>query len=172
MEDRSSVGHGDRPVRLVATDVYFSLIRQQLEEHGQACVRVTGTSMRPLLRHMRDSVTIAAPGRIRAGDIVLFDRGNGRYALHRVIRTQKDTFAMAGDRQRHIETGLAYGQIAGVVVSIERGGRTISARSLPARAYGGAMVLRARLRLLARQILRPLKRPLHRLLQRGKGADR
>ena len=83
-------------VRVLPTEQYFSLVRQQLAETGQAFVRVTGVSMQPLLRHLRDGVVLGPPQRLRRGDIVLFDRLNGRYALHRVIRVGKNGFTMAG----------------------------------------------------------------------------
>ena len=72
---------------------------------------------------------------IHPGDIVLFDRQNGRYALHRVIRTKKTGFSMAGDNQWHIETNLPYEQIIGVVTCIERNGHRLSSRSLLLKVY-------------------------------------
>ena len=113
-------------MRRIPTETYFSLVRQQLAENGRAYVRVTGESMRPILRHLRDGVVIVPPDRIRRGDIVLFDRMNGRYALHRVIRVGKAGFVMAGDNQWHFETDLPYNQIVGVVSEIDRSGKIIS----------------------------------------------
>lgn len=77
--------------------------------------------MRPLLRHLQDGVAIVPPESIHRGDIVLYDRRNGRYALHRVIRKGKDGFTMAGDNQWYFETDLPYDQIVGVVSDIQRG---------------------------------------------------
>ena len=101
-------------------------MRKQLAENGHAYVRVTGNSMMPLLKHLRDGVIIIPPDLIRIGDIVLFDRANGRYALHRVIQKKKNGFTMAGDNQWYIETGLPYNQVIGVVDALMRNGREIS----------------------------------------------
>ena len=112
-------------LRILPTETYFALVREALARDGQAYVRVTGSSMRPLLRHLRDGVVLEKPREIRRGDIVLFDRQNGRYALHRVIRTGPDGFVMAGDSQWHVETDLPYAQIVGVAAWIDRDGRRI-----------------------------------------------
>ncbi len=113
-------------VRTMPAAQYFALVRQSLQDTGQAYVRVTGASMRPLLRHRRDGVILGRPETLRRGDIVLFDRGDGRYALHRVIRLRPTGFDMAGDHQRNVETDLPYAQVVGVVTAVDRGGRRIS----------------------------------------------
>ena len=122
-------------VRVIPTETYFALVRRSLAETGRAYVRVTGDSMRPLLRHLRDGVVIVPPGRVRAGDIVLFDRRNGRYALHRVIYKGKNGFVMAGDNQWHLERALPYGQILGVVDEIVRDGRRIARKNVFLKMY-------------------------------------
>ena len=128
-------------VQFIPTKEYFTLVRRMLSETGQASVRVTGVSMRPLLEHLRDSVIIAEPEHIRTGDIVLFDRLNGRYALHRVIRKGKDGFTMAGDNQWFFERDLPYNQIAGVVTNINRKGRIISCEKKSMQIYARAVVM-------------------------------
>ena len=125
----------NRPVHVIPTEAYFSRVRQALSENGRAYVRVTGDSMRPLLRHLKDGVVIVPPDRIRRGDIVLFDRRNGRYALHRVIRKGKNGFTMAGDNQWHMETDLPYDQVVGVVSDVVRGDRAIPCRHFFLRFY-------------------------------------
>ncbi len=112
-------------IRILPTEQYFALVRQQLAENGQAYVRVTGVSMMPLLRHLRDGVIVVPPEKVRLGDIVLFDRRNGRYALHRVVWKGKKGFSMAGDNQWHMEKNLPYDQIVGVAAAIDRNGRRI-----------------------------------------------
>ncbi len=126
-------------MKLLPTETYFSLVRQQLSENKQAFVRVTGMSMWPLLRHLRDGVTLVPPDCIRKGDIVLFDRMNGRYALHRVIRKGKMDFTMAGDNQWYMESGLPYTQVVGVVSSIHRAGKVISCEKFFLRFYSLAV---------------------------------
>ncbi len=109
--------------RTISTETYFAIVRQSLLDTGQAYVRVTGTSMTPILRHLRDGVMLVPPRHVRTGDIVLFGRRNGRYALHRVIFKGRKGFVMAGDNQLHLERNLPYSQIIGVVSAIERDGK-------------------------------------------------
>ena len=127
------------PIRVLPTETYFAMVREKLDSTGQAFVRVTGISMMPLLRHMRDGVILEPPGTIRPGDIVLFDRRSGRYALHRVIRVHGDTFDMAGDNQWHVEYGLPLDQVMGVAVSIVRDGRVIPCSKLFQKIYARAL---------------------------------
>ena len=126
-----------------------------LADKGEAYVRVTGVSMWPTLRHMRDGVIIVPPERVRAGDIVLYDRRNGRYALHRVIRTGERTFSMAGDHQWHLERDLPMEQIVGVAASIVRDGRRISCRGAFARLWARTAALLIYPRLWARKLIGP-----------------
>ncbi len=124
-----------KTIRTIPTEEYFERVKQQLSENGQAFVRVTGISMQPLLRHLRDGVAIVPPEKIHRGDIVLFDRKNGRYALHRVIRKGREGFTMAGDNQRFMEKDLPYDQIVGVVSGIQRKGKWIPCSNIWLRLY-------------------------------------
>jgi len=130
----SAVRGTGNTIKTIPTEEYFARVRQQLSENGQAFVRVTGTSMQPLLHHLRDGVAIVPPEKIRWSDIVLFDRQNGRYALHRVIKKGKTGFTMAGDNQWYMET-LPYDQIVGVVSDIRRKGRWIPCNNILLRLY-------------------------------------
>lgn len=256
----------DQTIRILPTETYFAMVRRMLSESGSAYVRITGTSMLPLLHHLRDGVIIEplyrqgsktdiqmhpkppdavdpkiinifsiysdgtppsdntastlqakpdgtplsdnkapifhaksdgtslsdisvstqqlnntpntaneidpytgsvagscrqnkngsmkSPLKLRKGDIVLFDRRNGRYALHRVIRINKDGFYMAGDNQWHIETNLPYDQIIGVVTSIERNGKIISRDNLLLRAYSYCVVILTVPRILVYKLMK------------------
>lgn len=150
-------------VRVLPTETYFALVRQQLSDKGQAYIRVTGNSMTPLLRHLRDGVIIEPPGKPHAGDIVLFDRKNGRYALHRVIRAKKNGFTMAGDHQWHIENNLPYDQIVGVVTAIVRGGHFVAGNNFFLKIYSMAMISFTFPRIYLRKVIgwaiKPFRRP-------------
>ncbi len=146
-------------VRAVPTETYFSMVREKLAAEGKAYVRVTGTSMRPLLEHLRDGVVIVPPDRVRRGDIVLFDRKNGRYALHRVIRRGKNGFAMAGDHQWHYETDLPYEGIVGVASMIVRDGKVIPRENFLLKSYSFWVTLLTVPRIKGWKVLRKLLKP-------------
>lgn len=143
------------------------MVRQALAENGEAYVRVTGNSMWPLLRHLRDRVVIAPLESIRAGDIVLFDRKNGRYALHRVVRKRMSGFDMAGDNQWHIERNLPYEQIVGVVIAIERKGHRLPRNSFFVKMYALTLTSLA----IPRIYLWRLIKELAKMFRRAKSPD-
>lgn len=165
------MGKETAPVRVIPTEEYFFLVRRQLAENGQAYVRVTGSSMMPLLRHLRDGVIIVPPEKVRRGDIVLFDRLNGRYALHRVIRVKKDGFTMAGDNQWHVENGLPYGQIVGVAAWIDRGGKMMPCNNFFLVILSFLLTSLTLPRIYLRKAVSRLAKPFRRQRKHGKGAD-
>ncbi len=146
-------------VQILPTEKYFSLIRQTLSETGHAYVRVTGMSMWPLLHHLRDGVVIIPPEKVRVGDIVLFDRRDRRYALHRVIWKRRHGFVMAGDHQWHFEKDLPYDQILGTVVSIDRNGRRLSCKNVFIKGYALTVTALTFPRIYLWKLVRILCRP-------------
>ena len=126
---------GTESIHVLPTDTYFAIIRQTLAETGQARVRVTGMSMWPLLHHLRDTVVIVPPTELHFGDIILYDRRNGKYALHRVVHKKRDSFTMAGDNQWYLDRNLSYNQVVGIVTEINRNGRNISCKNLLIKIY-------------------------------------
>lgn len=79
-------------------------LRELLDEqlaHGEALLPVTGNSMWPLLVGGRDMVRLARPDRCaQSGDIALYQKADGSYILHRVIRLcTPETCICCGDAQ-------------------------------------------------------------------------
>lgn len=63
-------------------------------------VPVRGVSMRPFLRNADFAYLVRLPEKLKRGDIVLFQRKNDQYVLHRVYKILKDgTYLMLGDGQ-------------------------------------------------------------------------
>ena len=158
-------------VKAIPTDEYFSLVREQLSLQGKAFVRVTGNSMQPLLYHLRDGAVIVPPSKIRTGDIVLYDRHNGRFALHRVIWKGKTSFKMAGDNQYYIDKNLNYDQIVGVVSEIERKGKRISCNSFGLRLYSFWVIVITGPRIFFHKVAAKIKRILFRSGGKAKKGD-
>lgn len=92
---------------------------------------VSGYSMSPTLRHGKDRVFLVSPVnmKIRRLDIVLFQRKDGKYLLHRIIRCKsKNYYVLNGDAQTWTEE-IDRGQIKAVVKAIDRSGRIIDSNS-------------------------------------------
>ena len=85
---------------------------------------VTGNSMFPMIRSLRDSVVITkAPAVLKKYDIPLVQRENGDYVLHRIIRIKSGEYYLNGDNQYFVEKGIKNSQVIGVVKSFTRRGR-------------------------------------------------
>lgn len=101
-----------------------------------AQITLAGTSMQPLIRMNRDRITILplkkAP---KVGDIVLFQRADGAYVVHRVYRIEKDSVITLGDNCEQPDAPLPKDKILGKVVQIQRGNRTIIPGSLKEARY-------------------------------------
>ena len=101
-----------------------------------AFITVTGSSMVPILRHMRDRVCLEPPGRpLHRGDVALYRRESGQYVLHRIVRMDAvDCLVCCGDHQWKTET-IHPEQIIGLVCGFERDGKLWSVRNIGYRLY-------------------------------------
>lgn len=108
------------------------LISELLEQGRNSRIAVSGNSMYPFLRHRIDSVecTMGSFEQLSRGDIVLIQRSDGRYILHRIYRKKKDCFYIVGDAQQWIEGPLLPEQLLAVVPTVWRKDKRISCSSL------------------------------------------
>lgn len=112
------------------------LLDEQLA-HGEALLPVTGESMWPLLAGGRDMVRLARlDRRAQPGDIVLYQRADGSYILHRVIRLSASGVCLCcGDAQWEGEQ-VDEAQIIAYVTAFRRNGHwRETALSRPYRLY-------------------------------------
>lgn len=112
----------------------FKLLQTQLESGAAAKLRVTGSSMHPMLRNCRDTVTLAPVEKpLRKGDVILYRRENSQYVLHRVIKTGK-ALVCCGDNQWEPEQ-VEISQVMAVVSAFERGKKIRSVTDTGYRIY-------------------------------------
>lgn len=142
-------------------DALMPMIRQHLAEGKSVRFTPMGTSMLPMLRHGVDTVTLSPlPERLKKYDLPLYQRDNGQYVLHRVIRVGQNYTCM-GDHQIDAEFGLRHGQMIGLVTEFVRGGKTVSVTDwryrLYCRLWPGVQLLRKCCRRLKRMTGRLLK---------------
>lgn len=122
---------------------YKQLSVRQWHELAQNGARIPmrtqldGVSMQPLIRRNRDYVTIVYPERwLVRGDIVLFTDSRGKYVVHRICRLDKERVQTFGDNCDYPDAWMPYGNILGLVVSVERGGKTYCLDSDASRRWG------------------------------------
>ena len=89
----------------VPMESLIEVILLQLEKGGKANLTITGSSMMPMLQEYRDSVLLVSTQEaLRPGDIALYQRDNGSYILHRVIRLSPQGYLFCGDNQAELES--------------------------------------------------------------------
>lgn len=112
--------------RSVESKEYMSVLRELAEEGKVIFIRVIGRSMSPFLCHDRDYIYFTKPGReLRRGDMVFYQRDNGQYVMHRIVRVRKDGYYMAGDAQTQIEGPLRRDQIFALITQVKRKDRIL-----------------------------------------------
>ena len=95
-----------------------------LDEAAAVPLAVSGSSMTPFLIPGRDTVYLSkVSSPLKRGDMVLYRRDNGRYVLHRILRTDGELYTMLGDAQTVPEPGIRSDQILAVVSAVRRKGR-------------------------------------------------
>lgn len=114
---------------------YDDTIREVLASGGVFRIYPRGTSMLPLLREGVDSVALErSDGALSKDDIAFYQRDNGDYVLHRVIKS-KNGYIMCGDNQLTLERGIEQRHIIGKVCAIYRGEKQLPMSGLKYRFY-------------------------------------
>ena len=121
--------------RRINLDDVMPLIREKLNEGHEVTFSPHGRSMLPFLKEGRDTVSLTAPpAKLKKYDIPLYQRKNGKYVLHRVVKVG-ETYTCIGDNQFTLEDGIEHGQIIAVCSSFVRNGKKIDANDLSYRLY-------------------------------------
>lgn len=108
------------------TSAYMENVREALSSDQNVTIPVSGNSMVPFLVNERDSVIIRNLDRhLKPGDIILYQRTNGRYILHRIIAIRHNKYITAGDHEDVVEKNIQLSQIIGYVVRVKRKGKWI-----------------------------------------------
>lgn len=111
------------------------LVKLQLDRGGFAQLAVTGCSMLPMLRENRDSVKlIPVTESLKKGDIILYQRKNGRYVLHRIISVNGESYICCGDNQFEREP-VEHSQVVAVVSAFTRKGKNYELTRIGYRLY-------------------------------------
>ncbi len=114
------------------TQAFLDTICQMLAE-GQSNIPipVAGGSMVPFL-HNGDTVFLSVPDTpLKRGDIVLYQRTNERYILHRIWKLRRDgSCIMVGDAQEELELLPSQSLIRARVVSAIHKGKPCTPKSL------------------------------------------
>lgn len=119
--------------RTVDNSEYIKILLEIVKSDKTVSLTVAGDSMEPFLKDSRDRVFLTAidnTDNIRKGDIVLFERNNGQYVLHRVYKKERDIFYFIGDGQGTVEEPVYPDQLKAFVQGAEINGRVCCPGSL------------------------------------------
>lgn len=124
----------------VPTDELMQVVLLQLKNGGVANLTVTGYSMMPMLRNLRDAVLLIPVSEpLEPGDVALYQRDNGRYILHRVIKVTKEGYLFCGDNQSELEP-VRHDQLIALVNGFTRKGKVHSLTECGYRLYTAACI--------------------------------
>ena len=116
-------------------DDLMPLIREQLDSGSSMRIHPRGISMLPMIREGVDSVVLSKlPENLAKYDVILYQRENGQYVLHRLVEIG-ETYTFIGDNQFEKEKGIKHGQLIARVSSFYRGEKHISVDKLLYRIY-------------------------------------
>ena len=91
--------------------------------------------MLPMLRQGIDSVVFSPlPEKLKKYDLPLYQRQNGQYVLHRIVKVG-DTYTCIGDNQLAYEPELRHDQMIALVTEFYRGEKRHTVTELPYRLY-------------------------------------
>ena len=139
-------------------------IRAVVDAGGEFMLYPGGRSMLPTIRPGKDAVMLSAPIDVQKGDIILYQRENGAFVLHRVIALEENgCYTLRGDNQYFDEHGIRPEQIIAKVTSFLRGKKKIVCASCRHRAYLG----RRKASYPFRLFLFRVKNKFRRMLQKG-----
>jgi signal peptidase I len=138
------------------------LIKESLDAGHSVRFFPRGTSMLPMLRQDIDSVVLSPVSeKLKKYDIAFYQRDNGKYVLHRIIKAG-DTYTCMGDNQMVPESGLRHDQMIAVVTAFYRGDKYIPVNSITYRLYCRIWLGSLPIRKFAKRIINRLRRILRR----------
>ena len=114
----------------MSSEEYFNLLKEQVSLGKEVSMIITGNSMSPFLEHGKDTIYFKKPERkLRRGDMVFFQRDDGKYVMHRILKITKDGFFFIGDNQTEPEGPLSEAHIFALISKVKRKGRLIDSKN-------------------------------------------
>lgn len=113
-------------MKVLDTYEYISALRELTEAGQEVSIVIAGNSMSPFMVHERDKICFKKPDRpLKKGDMVFYQRDNGQFIMHRILRVRDGCYDIVGDAQIDIEKEIRDDQIFAIVTKVCRKGKWI-----------------------------------------------
>lgn len=136
------------------TEKGIHYIKESLKSDASVPLTVTGSSMMPLLKPQRDIVWLERCDvqQIKKGDILLFERENGKPVLHRAIKIRNDVLIMNGDALSWTEQ-IKKTQVIACVKKFERNKKMFTCNSKRVKLWDTLWSVTRPVRTIIRRVL-------------------
>ena len=102
------------------------MLRDLVNEGKECRLLISGSSMAPFLVHERDSILFSKPDReLRRGDMVFYQRDNGQFVMHRILKVKPEGLYIIGDAQTEVEGPVKPEHVFALVTKVNRKGKWI-----------------------------------------------
>lgn len=127
----------EEKVRAVAIEDMAEEIRLLIAENKSVTVTARGNSMNPVFRDRKDKVILSPlKGKgLKRGDVIFTVATDGRYVIHRVVKTEGETVTLLGDGNLAITESAAAKDTIGLVTGYIRNGKEHSCGSFRWKTY-------------------------------------
>lgn len=113
-------------MKTLDTYEYVSALRELTEAGQEVSIVIAGNSMSPFMVHERDKICFKKPNRpLKKGDMVFYQRDNGQFIMHRILKVKDGCYDIVGDAQIDIEKDIRDDQIFAIVTKVCRKGKWI-----------------------------------------------
>ena len=106
---------------IIEADALMDSVVSQLDQGMAVAITGCGDSMKPFIENGEDKVVlekIPDGKEICVGEICLYKRLNGKYAIHRIFAVQEECFSAVGDSQFFIEKDIPKCNLVAIVSRI------------------------------------------------------
>lgn len=124
-------------VRTVSTEKLAEEIKLLLSGNHSVTITARGNSMNPVFRDRRDKVIISPikDKPLKRGDVIFTVTRDGRYVIHRIIKTDRENITLLGDGNIAITENAAVKDTIGLVTGYIRNEKERSCRSMRWKIY-------------------------------------
>lgn len=112
--------------RELDTGEYISVLRELVEQGKEVSVPIFGSSMSPFLGNDRDVIFFSRPTTpLARGDMVFYQRADGSFVMHRILKVRREGLYIVGDAQVPVEGPVPPSCVFARVTKARRKGKLI-----------------------------------------------